>query len=603
MKLINKLGLLVVAALAMVACVDQDPEINNFPDADVDFTYCVAGDEYVVDYYVVSPIQFNNISAKTGTVTWDFGDGTTSNEANPIHKYAVADNYNVTLTIDAADGKTYSRTYPLMIYDIVPKLSVAEQSDSIIEINSTTVAFNLELPNPEDLTVKYTWTFPAGTKFEDEAVAAAVQVNAETGAAKWVGYGKKVGEEYVIDYPGKVRFANIGSQRVDIETDFDFGSENERPLEPSYYNVQVACNYEAPTLYYAEVDGNIKALKLISESDPQYVAGTKVSAYDMGVKAGNKPFNICYGAYDALTDEGTVGGKQHCIYILDAGKQYYYVNDESDNLGDGKITAMNVDGTGVNTVVSNEGQQAFMDPYCGWVADGYLYYSDRNYGVSKIALNTRGEVESQRESDASFRATYEFNNDIVPYYGRPIAYGAINAGHQKVGDMWWWGKNYGGNAIMRFKNSDIYGTSAEALAAASPYAVIMQGIKFRTFAVDAERNALYIWRIDPTGSGFYHYAMPGEQETGNQKTYVSYTSMAADPVNTTDDEQVHTTQFAIDQNTGRVFFCFRAEDENTSAHKTGIYYYDPATNKVESYHGVTDAGYGITINPTPSKLF
>ena len=55
--------------------------------------------EYALDYYVVSTIQFTNTSAKTGNVTWDFGDGTTSNEQNPLKKYDQAGTYQVTLTI------------------------------------------------------------------------------------------------------------------------------------------------------------------------------------------------------------------------------------------------------------------------------------------------------------------------------------------------------------------------------------------------------------------------------------------------------------------------------------------------------------------------
>lgn len=599
MKFINKLGLSLVASLAMVACVDQEPEIQNFPDADVDFTYAVAGEEYVVDYYVVSTIQFNNISEKTGTTTWDFGDGTTSNETNPTHKYEAAGLYNVTLTIDANDGKSYSRTYPLLIYDIVPILTVAEQSDSIIEINATTVSFNLELPNPEDLKVKYTWIFPEGTTFEDPEVAAQVVNNT------WVGYGQKVGEEYVIEYPGKVKFSNIGSQRIDIETTFDVDREGaaERPLEPTYYNVQVACNYEAPTLYYAQVDGNIKALKLVNETDPQFVPGTKVSPYDMGVKAGSTPFNICYGSYNQVGADGEAV-TQHCIYILDSGKQYYYVNDESDNLGDGKITAMNVDGTGVNTVVSNEGQAAFMDPFQGYVYGSDLYYSDRNNGVSSIPLSTRGAVETQDASDASFRGSYVFENDLIPYYNRGIAYGAISAGMQKDSKgVWWWGKNYSGNGIYRFKDSDIYPTAAAAAAAASPYPIVLSGVKLRTFVIDEARKALYVWRIETTNSGFYHYTLPGDTEEGSLNSPVAKVAMQAAPVNTTADEQVHTTQFALDENSGRVYFCFRAEDGDASGIGTGIVYYDPATGKCQRYGETEDAGYGITINPTLTKLF
>ena len=54
MKLLNKLGILGLFAISMVACEDQDPEAQIFPDPDVDFSYCVAGEQYTLDYYVVS---------------------------------------------------------------------------------------------------------------------------------------------------------------------------------------------------------------------------------------------------------------------------------------------------------------------------------------------------------------------------------------------------------------------------------------------------------------------------------------------------------------------------------------------------------------------
>lgn len=46
-------------------------------------------------------------AASTGAITtylWDFGDGTTSNQANPAHTYNAAGNYNVTLTVSTASG-------------------------------------------------------------------------------------------------------------------------------------------------------------------------------------------------------------------------------------------------------------------------------------------------------------------------------------------------------------------------------------------------------------------------------------------------------------------------------------------------------------------
>ena len=588
MRNLKKYGFMVAMAFAAVACVDQDPEIQDFPASDVDFTYNVSGEEYLVDYYVVSSIQFTNISEKTGAVTWNFGDGNTSNEPNPVYKYSKAGLYNVTLTIDANDGKSYSKTYPILIYDIVPQLSIATQSDSIIEINKTTMSFSLALPNPENLKVKYVWTLPEGTTYAD---------GSEVPNNQFVGYGQQnEAGEYVIEYPGELKFKHIGSQRIDIQTWFDTDGEN-RQLEDAYLNVQVGCSYEAPTLYYAVKDGNIKALKIFDET--KVPEGTKILPYDMGVSAGSMPMNICYGAYE----------DQQYIYILDAGKQYYYVNDANSVLGDGKITAMGVDGSNVNTVVSNEGQAAFMDPFNGYFHNGELYYSDRGTGVSKIALNVRGQKETQG-SDIAFRASYVVKNDWISYYNRGIGYGAITIGLLKDSKgVWWWGKNYSGNGIYRFSDSEIYASNAEAETAFKangnklPHPVLLSGIKLRTFTIDEKRNALYVWRIEPTSSGFYRYDLPGDQDALAATKFTNFVKMAADPINTTADEQVHTTQFALDETSGRVYFCFRADSGDDSGIGTGIVYYDPETKKCQRYGVTDDAGLGITINPTLSKLF
>lgn len=53
------------------------------------------------------PVQFNaNIagSERGRTIRWDFGDGTTSTELNPVHTFAAADDHLVTLTVTNAWG-------------------------------------------------------------------------------------------------------------------------------------------------------------------------------------------------------------------------------------------------------------------------------------------------------------------------------------------------------------------------------------------------------------------------------------------------------------------------------------------------------------------
>jgi len=579
MKLTNKFILSACAALALTACVDKDPDFQVFPSADVDFTYNVSGDEYTLDYYVVTPVQFNNISSKSGNVKWDFGDGTTSTEQNPVHKYESAGIYRVSLTIDGVGTKTY----PILIYDIVPVLTIDEQSTEIVERDNTTLTFNLELPNPENLRVKYEWTFPEGT----------TDINGNP-ITTFVGYAEADGS---VDYPEAVKFTNIGSQRITIKSTFDLDGVN-RPLEETYLNVQVGLSEPAPTLYYAQRGGNIKALKLVDMAS--LPAGVKNMPFDMGVSSGNNCMNLCYADVNTLNEDNTTT-TQGWIYILDAGKQYYYVNDEDGTLGDGLITAMRTDGTGVNTVLTNVGGAAFNDPFVGTVVNDYLYHSDRNTGVSRVLLTDRAVVQGQNKDHN--RDNYVFQNVTVPYYNRGITFGAFNAGLLKDSrGVWWWLKGFNGNAIIRFKDTDIYQTQAEAAKAKPPYPVVFSGFSPRSFTIDETRGKLYVYRFG-TPEGFFVYPLPGDADTGDVNKFDASFPMSCKPENTTDFEGLYVTQMALDKTTGRVYFCFRPEANDDSKLPAGIIYYDPDTNKLYHYGDANDQATGICINPNPTKLF
>ncbi len=592
MKTINKIGLLAMLLLTMAACVEKEPAYGNFPGKDVDFTYNVDGDQYQLDFYVVSTIQFNNTSAKTGAVTWDFGDGTTSTEANPLHKYAKSGVYKVTLNVEGA-GKC---TYPLLIYDIAPVLSVTEQSAKPVVINDVSVKLGIELPNPENLICKYVWLFPEGTKTADGNEITTFE-----------GYSH---EDGTIDNPGNLTFKHIGSQKIELQTWFDINGENRR-LEDSYVNVQVGSSIPAPTLYYATYGGNIKAYKLVDLA--QLPAGTKNMPFDMGVNSGNMPTTLVFatqkggvagggeeGEGEGEEEEGNSSvAEQDNVYILDCGKQYYYVNDENSNLGDGKITVMSADGGTVNVMITNVGGQAFNDPFQGCTDGTYLYYTDRNTGIRRIPLTTRSEVES-----TNFNSTtgYFVVNNQLKYYGNGIAYGAIHTGLYLDKDgVFWWGKNYSGYGIYRFRPSDIGKTGAGDKI---PFPIVLETTQPRAFTIDEELGYLYVWMTKGTtpGVGFTQYLLPGASVGTDYNDYVAFVQMDADPINTTDAEGVYTTQMAVDKQTHYVYFGFRAASTEKN-YTTGLSYFDPATGKVQKYNGNTDPILGVCINPRLTNLF
>ena len=571
--MIKNFVLLAIMMLAVTSCVDKEPNYGNFPSKDVDFTYQVDGDEYALDFYVVSTVQFTNTSSKSGNVTWDFGDGQTSNEANPKHKYEKAGVYTVTLTVDGAGSKSS----PLMIYDIAPVLSVTSQTEPVVVINDVQVNLGIELPNPENLICKYVWKFPEGTKTADG-----------TELTEFVGYSH---EDGTIDNPGAISFKNIGSQKIELQTWFDVNGENRR-LEDSYVNVQVGTPDPCPTIYYAELGGNIKAYKLVDMS--KLPKGTKNLPFDMGVNSGNMPTQLVFA-----TEKTDAGAEQDNVYILDCGKQYYYVNDEDNTLGDGKITVMAADGSNVNVMITNVGGQAFNDPFQGCTDGTYLYYTDRNTGIRQIPLSTRGARESTifREEKGYFVV-----NSQLAYYQQGISYGAIHTGlYIDKSGMFWWGKNFSGNGIYRFKTSDIGKTGAGVKI---PHPIVLETTQPRAFTLDEELGKLYVWMTkgNTPGVGFCEYDIPAADQTVEGSNYNKFINMEADPINSTADEGVFTTQFAVDPTTHYVYFGFRALPSDKT-YTTGLMYYDPATKTVHKYMDNNDKILGVCINPRKTALF
>ena len=100
-------------------------------------------------------VQFNNLSSNFDSVHWSFGDGTFSNEINPIHTYPNNQNYIVTLTIFNECGQSnISQGIPLLSAPIA--LIHAENTSGCVPFE---VNFSSEQStNAEDVV----WNFPGG---------------------------------------------------------------------------------------------------------------------------------------------------------------------------------------------------------------------------------------------------------------------------------------------------------------------------------------------------------------------------------------------------------------------------------------------------------
>ncbi len=86
--------------------------------------------------------------------TWNFGDNTTSNALNPVHRYAGAGSYPVTLTVVSSAGCTNTRTQTVTIRRLPqPAFSVS------LACSGEQVAFTDESLSPEGSITGWQWTF------------------------------------------------------------------------------------------------------------------------------------------------------------------------------------------------------------------------------------------------------------------------------------------------------------------------------------------------------------------------------------------------------------------------------------------------------------
>lgn len=573
MKKIKNLLILMLAFLT-VSCIEKEPEYQDFPSKDVDFTFAVSGDEYQRDFYYVSTLQFTNVSSKQGSVTWDFGDGTTSTEENPTHKYAEAGLYKVTLSIDGV-GKC---TYPILIMDIAPVMSISSQSEDVLVIKEVSVDLSVDLPNPDNLICQFTWILPEGT-MDAEGNPLPEKMTFESNP------------DGTIPTPGSLTFTNVGSQKIEIQTYFDINGENRR-LNDSYVNVQVGFTQEVPTLYYANYGGNLKAYKIIpSEILPE---GVKNLPFDLGVSTGNTPQCLVFATVTTNDVE------EDFVYILDCGKNYVYQNDTNGTMGDGKITVASADGTYSNVVITNVGGHAFSDPFQGFAKDGLLYYTDRNTGISTVELGARGLVEKRINSSND---EYFVTNNTTGYYNDGITFGAVNTGiYIDKNDVFYWPKSYSGKGIYRFTRSDIL-TKSDSEGGNAPHDILLPGVTPKAFILDETRKHMYVWQtsgVNPA-AGFTQYPIVGLNETLDVAKYTKAIKMSALPVYNSVDEGLYVTQFALDETNGNVYFGFTSNDD--ANYQTGIHYYDYATGTIKSFENNTEKVLGICINPRKTKLF
>lgn len=571
-----KMLLIALLPLCAVSCIDNIPQEEVLPRDAVSFEYYIDQNQepkYYLDFYVDSDIQFINTSPATtaGEPVWDFGDGTVvEGEDRVTHFYEKSGTYTVRLTIG-----DFKKEQHIMIAAIKPIVKVVlPDTAEFCETRSTNVTFEVELPNPKNKPATFTWTFPKGTtKGENGEVLPDNQYVSES----------------INDLPPAVQFAHVGSQQVELNV--KLGDDD---LEPTLLNVQVAYNELVPTLYYAVQGGRVMAHKLTGGKQD---ADMEISSYDLGVSSGQHPFNLLF--------------KDSLLYLLDAGKQFYYVNDLNGVLGDGKISVISKDGSKVQTMISNAGQAAFDDPFYGFIDGDFLYYANRNTGIMKVALTDRDKLYSTSEYP------YFVRHNHLQYYGNGIAYGAVSRNFAKINGVWHWSLCHTATGTFCFQDDDIL---KEAVSAGDKTKLpeegkICESIKIGSFYYSTKHDKVVFCAMEATANvvSVCTYAEWKEMASGGDvtkkaikfdgKDFASNLDGNRPALEGTGVESVGITQITYDEINECVYFAYRNNGNNTANYpNSGIYCYSFVDCTVTCLIDGVSA-YGLVVNNTPSKLF
>jgi hypothetical protein len=329
------------------------------------------------------------------------------------------------------------------------------------------------------------------------------------------------------------------------------------------------------------------ALKLV-ENKP---AGMNIYPFDMGVTSGKHPLNIVYN--------------DTSLYILDCGQQFTYVNDVDGVLGDGRITVMSKDGSKVETMLTNTGT-AFNDPFYGYAEGNFLYFSNRNTGISRINMKERNRAFSTAEFP------WYVQNATLGYYGNGWSYGSINACFTKVNDTWYWSKTFNGTGIFRFTDGDILPAPITGGQPAPVAGVALSGMSPKSLVWDSKNQLLYFTIYDTGYEGLYRCtlqqfnAIGGTRSNLTQYRLTTANGKSVTPITEpgkgegSTGEFIGICQLTLDEATGDVYFGLRSA--NTDEVKSGLMRYNYKTGKIEHVIEGVEV-FGVAVNNTKSKLF
>ncbi|MBN2411095.1 PKD domain-containing protein [candidate division KSB1 bacterium] len=146
-----------LATSSISKSVTVETSMNQPPVAD--FTFTVSGLEVTFSDQSTDPD--GNITA----TNWNFGDGSTSNEQNPVHSYAAGGTYIVTLTVTDNNQAANSIFKAVTVETSVNQPPIADFTFTVSELE---VTFSDQSTDPDGSIQEWNWNFGDGSTSNEQ---------------------------------------------------------------------------------------------------------------------------------------------------------------------------------------------------------------------------------------------------------------------------------------------------------------------------------------------------------------------------------------------------------------------------------------------------
>lgn len=343
MKIVNKLWLWIGMGLLLSSCGDEEFPIPQSDSVQAVFSISLDNNGFAPTNASFTNSSVLNEGVSDVSYTWDFGDGTISNEASPSHTYSSPGDYTIRLVAVTGDDIDY------MEVDITIKDPNALDAEILLIDASDKRVYNLDGTsfNVDGFGTGIDYDATADKIYYTDADAGALlKSNKDGSEVEIVATGLSDPRDLALDITnGKAFIADRGVSAI-IEVELSSGNAS------TFFSSADDADFLLP-VGLAFYDGNLYATCVDIDAESVWKSSATVAGFTRII-------------------DFSAGGYGYGIAIDQANEKIYF-----DDTNSGQILQANLDGTGITSIIAT-GNRVY-----GMSIDNTnakLYWTERNSG-------------------------------------------------------------------------------------------------------------------------------------------------------------------------------------------------------------------------------